>query len=63
MAFHKKRAVKEGSGQQICKCNNGRKRDAGSEILNINGIIREIADHGNVDSAAMGDCRCAARGT
>lgn len=30
--------------------------------LNINGIIEETADHGNVNTAFMRDCRSAARG-
>ena len=31
--------------------------------MNINGIIRELADHGNVDVAAIWNPRCAAGGT
>lgn len=38
--------------------------NAGREIkLNINGVIEEIADHGNVDTAVIRECRYAARGT
>lgn len=62
MAFHKsEQSKKELVNKYISATVEEKEMLEVKFSMNVNGIIREIADHGNVDSAAMGDCRCASQ--